>query len=194
MREELNESLEHFRMAAAHAAGGAAHVLAPRLDEAKKAASTGVDTLRDAARDGARQANTLARKDRTKMKKKTAPRRRWPALVSGLLVVGAAAGAVGALFSRRRTRQRWNEYGTPGTGTDLSDDARSMLDSAKTAMDSAKDKAAQALGTASEKLGRDTAAMSENVGQTRPPDLPKGNTLGQYSGQTSGTTSKNSRP
>jgi hypothetical protein len=193
MREELNESFDHLRMAAAHAAGGAAGALAPRLGDAKKAASDSVDTMLDAARESARQANMLAQrgtaKMTTRMRKKPAARRRWPRMASGLLVAGAAAGAAGALVSRRRARRSWNEYGTAGT----TEEARSMLDSAKSAMGTAKEEAAETLGAASERLSRDTGTMSESVGQPRPGDRDKGNTLGQYSGQ-AGTISKNARP
>ncbi len=122
-RDELSESLEHLRMAAAHVASGAAQALAPGLGSAKKAASEGVDSLVEAARDSARSAGAAARKGKAKVMK-TEPakaRRRWPKIASGMLVAGAAAGATGALMSRRRNRQDpWHEYGTsrsqPGIG------------------------------------------------------------------------------
>ena len=110
-------------------------------------------------------------------------RRRWPMMVGGLLAAGAAVGAAGALISRRRSRNRWTEFNTGRTSTTISDDARSMLDSAKSALDNAVD-------NASDKLSN---VKGETAGQgPRPTD--KTNTLGQYSGQTAGASSKNSRP
>jgi hypothetical protein len=124
-REELNESLEHLRMAAAHATSSAAGALAPRFDDARKAATEGFDSLRVVARDSARTANAVARKGKAKLKKKEAPtsRKRWSMVVSGL-AAGVLAGAAAALFSRRRARQeRWHEYGTTRTETGLRDES-----------------------------------------------------------------------
>lgn len=138
MRDELGESLEHLRMAAAHAAGGAAGAFAPRLDDAKKAASDGFDSFIDTARDGARTANAVAHRGKAKMKKKEAAmtRRRWPMVAGGILIAGTAAGAAGVLISRRRERlQKWNEY----------------------AMDTGREKASDP--------SRDTSAVAENTGQ-----------------------------
>jgi hypothetical protein len=166
-------------MAAAHAAGGAAGALAPRLDDAMKAAYEGIDALLDVARDGARQANTVARRGKTKLTKKDTrtARRRWPMMMGGLLVAGAAVGAAGALISRRRSRQKWTEYSTSHSASTIKNDARSMIDNAKSAIDDAVDSAQK--------------PRTEST-TTRPTD--KTNTLGQYSGQTAGTGSKNSRP
>jgi hypothetical protein len=176
MRDELGESLEHLRMAAAYAAGGTAEALAPRLAEAKKAAGEGLDSFVDLARDGAKTARSVARRGTTKMKKKSAQarrRRRWPMLVSGILVAGAAAGTVGALLSRRRT-QRWQEYGAPHHA------AGSMPEPARSAMETGA--AGTAAGTAAGPTGR--------VGAETPREA--GGTLGQY-GQATGTGSRNSR-
>jgi len=119
-RDELSESMDHLRMAAAHAASSAAAALAPRLDTAKKAASEGFDSLVDAARDSARNANVVVRRGKAKVtRKKEAEkaRKRW-STVGGVLVAGAAAGTAGTLFSRWRARQqRWNEYATTPTRT-----------------------------------------------------------------------------
>jgi hypothetical protein len=124
-RDELNESMEHLRMAAAHAASGAAGVLAPRFDDARKAASEGFDSLRVVARDSARTANAVARKGKAKLRKEQAAktRKRWTMVVSGLFA-GVAAGAAAALFSRRRARQdRWHEYGTTRVETGFRDES-----------------------------------------------------------------------
>ncbi|MEE6258615.1 hypothetical protein [Plantactinospora sonchi] len=49
-------------------------------------------------------------------KKKSVLRRRWP-MLTGLLVAGAVAGAVGAVAMRRREQQPWDEY-DPATALD----------------------------------------------------------------------------
>src|SRR5438105_583413 len=68
MREEFGEGFDHLRMAAAHAAGTAAAVLAPRLDQvrdrlveptvhmSKGAARKSASRSKDLARDSARRA------------------------------------------------------------------------------------------------------------------------------------------
>jgi len=113
MREEFGEGLGHLRMSAAHAAGTAAGLIAPRLDS---------------VRASARRANRIARRA-TGQKEESKTAKRWPLLVGGLMIAGAMAGAAGALLSRRQ--ERWIEYGSSGTTTGLRDEARSLADSAR---------------------------------------------------------------
>jgi hypothetical protein len=162
VRDELNESLEHLRMAAAYAAGGAAGVLAPKIGDAqkaaRKAATESIDSLVDVARDGARQAGTVARRGSAKMRRKkpSMARRRWPTMVSGLVLVGGVTAA-GAMIRRRRARQRqWDEYGTvhPHGG---------IKESAKSAMESGRSKASEMLGTAAEKVSPDGPTIPEST-------------------------------
>src|SRR5947207_7069802 len=129
MREELFEGIEHLRLAAAHAAGGAAGAIAPRLDAARDRVepkvSRSVEWITDSARDGARRA---ARKAKGKKRGASMTRSRWPMMIGGLLIAGAAAGAVGALISRRR-QQKWQEFGSssrPAAG--VKQDASALAD------------------------------------------------------------------
>jgi hypothetical protein len=114
LMDELNESYAHLRLAAGHAAGGAAEKLTPTFDRASTwasgSANKGWSTTRDAfaplyhqMRDGAANARKEYRVSSTK-------KNRWPMLV-GLLAAGAAAGAVGAVMARRRqAAAQWDEY------------------------------------------------------------------------------------
>ena len=106
--DELMESYGHLKLAAGHAAGGAAERVTPSYDRARDVASrrwnTTLDTfspLYDQMREGA--AN--ARKE-----KQLSKRKKWPLMI-GLLAAGTAAGAVGAMVARRRrAAAQWDEY------------------------------------------------------------------------------------
>ncbi|HEV7900232.1 MAG TPA: hypothetical protein VGP31_20560, partial [Planosporangium sp.] len=88
MREEFGEGIDHFRMAAAHAAGSAAGAIAPRLDIVReRMIEPTVDRSMDMARDGARRAGTMARRATGKAEPTTA--RRWPRMMGGLVIVAA---------------------------------------------------------------------------------------------------------
>jgi hypothetical protein len=134
VRKELSESLEHLRMAASYAAGGAAKALAPRFDNAKKAANEGFDSLVVVARDGARTANAVAQRGRAKMKRKKAARarKRWPMMVGGTLI---AAGAVGALVTRRRRQPDWDGSATTRSQLKTQDQGLPVYETARSAVD-----------------------------------------------------------
>jgi hypothetical protein len=134
VRNELSESLEHLRMAASYAAGGAASALAPRFDNAKKAANEGFDSLVVVARDGARTANAVARRGRAKMKRKKAARarKRWSLMVGGTLLAGATAGA---LIARRRRQPDWEGRATTRGQLGTQDEGLPVFETARSAMD-----------------------------------------------------------
>jgi hypothetical protein len=167
----------------------------------------------NAAQSSKQQAKGLARKGKTKVTKKESAMagRRWPVLLGGIVLAGAAAGAVGALVKRRRAQRSWDEYdSTRSTG-----DSRAILDTAKNSMDAgigrvssaasaAKDRASDLIGstatTQGDKTSRDasmaTSTMASSPSGTREfkqqnddmfakPSPTPGNT---------GTTGKNSRP
>ncbi|MEV8514964.1 hypothetical protein [Dactylosporangium sp. NPDC051484] len=152
-RDELGESLDHLRMAAAHAADGASGALAPRVDAARRAmkphlesgmsrAKGGVDTVmiiaRDRSRLTGRKAVKTGRKGKVGMTRNgQKSSRRWPTMIGGLLMAGAAVGVASALLRRRRDQQGWDEYGATRTTSD----SGSMLESAKSTMDAGMDKA-----------------------------------------------------
>lgn len=215
MREELNESVEHLRMAAAHAAGGAAEVLAPRLDAARDRVepnlSRSVDwvvvTAGDAARQGKKAARRAAQgnvrkaaqgnaRKATKGKRKgdSMARKRMPMLVGGLLVAGAIAGIAGALMSRRR-QQKWQEYGASEPISGIKQEAKSMVDSATKAgaesvakaADTVKEKATEVArsATSSTSTSPTESARSTDFGQTSDPFTRAGS---------GATVSRNSRP
>ena len=138
-REELGESLGHLRMAAAHAADGAAGALAPRVQYARQAvvsrASDGIESLMSS--NGSRK-KKKARKKGTGMTGK-----RWPMVVGGLLATGAVVGVAGALVKRRRSQPIWDEYGsTRETGEKV--ESRSTMDAgigkASAKVDAAKER------------------------------------------------------
>src|SRR4051812_29857412 len=124
MTEELAQSLDHFRMAAAHAADGTALALTPTVDAAKRSVKPGLRKARGAtvativplalaarssaisARDqagaAARKARKNAGKGKAKLMRKEPSVKRWPMMLGGLVVAGTAIGAVGAIVARRR--------------------------------------------------------------------------------------------
>lgn len=109
LMDELVESYDHLKLAAAHVAGGTAEKLTPTYDRAQGAANRSWSTTRDAFAplyEQMREGAANARKEHEVQQKK----KRWPVLV-GLLAAGAAAGAAGAVVARRRQNAaQWDEY------------------------------------------------------------------------------------
>jgi hypothetical protein len=168
MRDELNQSFDHLRLAVGHAAGGAANLVGPRVGSARRSAKPGlrkanrataatVVPIARAARDGALRG---MREGRAKVTRKEPRVKRWPMMLGGLLIAGAAAGAASAVIARRRAnRGRWEEYGTPTTGRNDSivESAKASTRSAaetgkekvQSLAESAKERAADLTGTSS---------------------------------------------
>jgi hypothetical protein len=194
MREEFGEGFDHLRMAAAHAAGTAAGLIAPRLDIMRERLEPSFDKSKNMARESARRANKVAR--RATGKKEARMAKRWPMVVGGLMVAGVAAGAVGALLSRRRQR-RWNDYGTTGTTTTLSgirDDTRATASSiADTAKEKTSDVLGQMKGT-TETTGTAKANPSPMASSTTTRTGDFGTQAETYKPSSSSTGSRNSRP
>jgi hypothetical protein len=119
-------------------------------------------------------------------------------VVGGLLIAGAAAGAAGALISRRR-QKKWNEY---GTSQSFGGAARSTIDTGiekgSAIADTAKDKATDVLGQMRGTTGSasDRPSPSSDIGATGT-STGRGTEYGSDAfGKTTtgtGTTSKNSR-
>lgn len=87
-RAELSESVDHARRAAGYAAGGVKAAVAP---------------TKDRVREATQRVRNRTRTEETKVSS------RVPKL-AGLLVVGAAIGAVTAFVLRKRRQQQWEEY------------------------------------------------------------------------------------
>jgi hypothetical protein len=107
LADELSQSYGHLKMAAAHAAGGAAERVTPGYDRARGVAGRGWNTTKGAFTplyEQMREGAANARKE-PEMK-----RNKWPFVV-GLVAAGAAAGAAGAMIARRRrVAAQWDEY------------------------------------------------------------------------------------
>ena len=148
-REELTEGIGHLRMAAAHAADGAAGALAPRVDAARKAVKPGLKKAQGAVIGTAMISTAGAQRlaHRGKKKETGMAGKRWPMMVGGLLATGLAVGAASALMKRRRSQNAWDEY----TSTRTSGDAGAMLESAKSSMDAGVDKASKKAEAARER-------------------------------------------
>jgi len=112
LMDELSQSYGHLKMAAAHAAGGAAERVTPSYDKARVMAARRWNTtkgtfspLYDQMREGAANARGTNGRREPEMK-----RNKWPVVI-GLVAAGAAAGAAGAMIARRRrVAAQWDEY------------------------------------------------------------------------------------
>jgi hypothetical protein len=137
VRSELGESLDHFVRAATHAAGGVGASVGPRVETARDYVAPAAERVRSTATDGwqstmaafaplaaaaaerARHAGSATQKASSKRipmmgkKQSRGTRKRW-SFLTGLLVAGAAAGAVGAVLVRRRQQPDWESY-DPGS-------------------------------------------------------------------------------
>jgi hypothetical protein len=188
MREELAESFEHLRLAAAHAANGTAGVVGPRVNAAgesvkpklRKAGGVTVATVAPialAARSTARTAEKAARRGKAKLTRKEPSVKRWPMLLGGLVAAGAAVGVASAVIARRRAnRSQWEEYGTTRSTTGRTD---SMIDSARSTAEagkekvqslaeSAKERAADLMGSTSPRSTVSTTKTGATIGTTGP--------------------------
>jgi hypothetical protein len=112
IRDELGETYAHLRLAASHAAGGAAEKLTPPYDRARFVANRGWVTTKDAFAplyDQVRSGAANARKEYV-VPEMPEKKNRWGALL-GLLAAGATVGAIGAVVMRRRKAEaQWDEY------------------------------------------------------------------------------------
>jgi cytoskeletal protein RodZ len=175
--QELAESYGHLKLAAGHAAGGAAEKLTPPYDKARNTAARGwlstksaFAPLYDQMRDGAANARRGVQV--------SDKRNRWPVLLS-LLAAGAAVGAAGAMIARRRrAAQRWDEfepdelleepgYGrheSPDTVSTVADLTESAAERATSMTSAAKKMTAGAAATVSTQAGKLAERLSESSG------------------------------
>lgn len=151
--DELTESYGHLKLAAGHAAGGAAEKVTPTYDKARLVASRGWHTTKDAFNplySQVKEGAANARKE-TQVSKKN----RWPALV-GLLAAGAAVGAAGAMVARRRriSTTQWDEYEPLPTPEEPAYGSTA---------DSAKDRVSAATSSATKKVTEGAASVADSV-------------------------------
>ncbi|HEX6873724.1 MAG TPA: hypothetical protein VF163_21705 [Micromonosporaceae bacterium] len=106
MLNELTESYGHLKLAAGHAAGGAAEKLTPGYDRARSVAVRGMSSTMGAVA----PLYVQVREGAANARRGTAKPNRWPA-VFGLVAGGLAVGAAGAMVvRRRRSAAQWEEY------------------------------------------------------------------------------------
>lgn len=204
MRDEFTESFEHFRQAVGHAAEGAADLVGPRVGAARRSLRPGLRrangatvaaflpiarAARTGARSGARQAEQVARAaskgarvGKAKLMREEPRVRRWPMMLGGLLVAGAAVGAAGALITRRRAnRNQWEEYGTPrsvtGRADAIADSARSGIRSAGESARSGKEKVQSLAESAKERA-------ADMMGNAKPTPTGAAGTAGSSNSET----------
>ncbi|GAA5189282.1 hypothetical protein GCM10023322_41820 [Rugosimonospora acidiphila] len=194
MRAELGEGIDHLRQAATHAAGGVGATVGPRLSSAmdlvgpgtervRDVASQGWETtvaalapLMDAARLGAIEAGSQTVRARKMMgsNKRSRSSGKRTGMLIGLLVLGAAAGAVGAMAVRRRGRDHWEEYEAGGRGM-AGDQAQSVLDSTRSAMDMAAGKASSGdAASGGAERGDNRSGGSDPASSSRPDRSSRG--------------------
>jgi hypothetical protein len=190
VKDELAQSYEHLRLAAGHAAGGAAEMMTPPYDRARIVATRGWGTTRDAfapfyeqVRDGAanaRRGNVVVVEEKRKS--------RWPTLF-GLLAAGAAVGAASAIAARRRrAASEWDEYEPLGgidTGYGMPESKSSATSRKLT------ESAASVAGSVSSSAGK--IADSLHGRSSRPGD-PMSTAADQMSDGLTDPSRRNSRP
>jgi hypothetical protein len=156
--DELNESYGHLKLAAGHAAGGAAESITPTYDRARNVAARGLVSTRTAfeplytqVREGASQARERAM---------TRKPNRGPMLI-GLLAAGAAVGAAGAIVARRRrAASQWDEYEPLGELEPGYLPSDRMPSSSKP---SAKEKVSQGVAAAAEGVAQKAGKVADSL-------------------------------
>jgi len=160
LMDELVESYGHLKLAAGHAAGGAAERVTPSYDRARDTASRRWHETMDTFAplyDQMRQGAANARKETPVSKRK-----KWPMLV-GLLAAGTAVGAVGAMIARRRrAATQWDEY-EPLPAMD--DAGYSSRESPPTAAKKVSAGAASVADTVSSQAGKLADTLHEKSGR-----------------------------
>jgi hypothetical protein len=172
LRDELAQSYDHLRLAAAHAAGGAAEKATPTYDRARGVANRSWTTTRDAFSPLYEQMRVGAANAR--MERATQRTNRWPVLI-GLLAAGAAAGAAGAVVARRRrAAAEWAEYeplGGVDTGYAMSESKGSTTKRLTEGAASVADSVSAGAGKLAESLhGRSGKSAGMGDVQAAPPE------------------------
>lgn len=175
-KDELTQSYDHLKLAAGHAAGGAAERVGPTYDRARLMAMDRMAMTRGALTplyEQMRQGALNARKGEIAVVRKN----RWP-MLAGLLAAGAAVGAAGAIVARkRRAAAEWDEfeplggieadYGLPehkgSAGKKLTDGAASVAGSVSASASKIADSLHGRSARASDSLSEMKDTMSEQA-------------------------------
>ncbi|MGW0435698.1 hypothetical protein ACWDV4_24540 [Micromonospora sp. NPDC003197] len=202
-KAELNESLDHFRRAATHAAGGVGATLGPRMNAARDyvgptatkvkgkavhgwaATVTALAPLAVAAAEGARHAGSTAQKVKPKnmraMRKKESlmARRRWP-MLTGILAIGTVAGVAGAAAVRRRRQQDWDAYDAGRALESVREDAEAMAAGSTSPLrsESTKTSSGSSNGTAPQATDKPLVKTAEKAAE-KTADRPSPATLAE---------------
>jgi hypothetical protein len=189
LMDELAESANHLRLAAAHAAGGAAEKLTPGYDRARNVAARGWSSTRVAFQPVYEQAREGAANAR-----RTQPghqRSRWT-FVAGILAAGAAVGAVGAVMTRRRHTAAWDEYEPLGaeTGYGTTEEHRMTGATRKVAAGAASvaGSVSNQAGKLADSLQHRSGQAGERIGDAAEQMVSKGGDMAQRAAE--GTASK----
>lgn len=187
VRAELEESLDLFRQAAVHAAGGLGATVGPSYGSARErinsargfvgpttqrlgnVASTSWDStiaaiapIAEAARQGAAKAQKLeVRNSKKRMGRANGgtSSRRVSGRIMIMLAGGAAVGAAGALVVRRRNRARWAEYEPSGPAADMA--SREQVSTSITSW--AKDQSKSAYDSMRQKIHHATGESADKM-------------------------------
>lgn len=195
VREELEVGLDHLRQAATHAAEGVGATVGPRVHAAREVVTPAASRARTAAAGGiaaftplamtaaenARQAGKQAGKQTRRMKRKNAKALRRAVgreergmsrnrKLTGLLMIGVAAGVAGSMIMRKRREREEEQWTTheSSTARSATDAARQMTENAKQMSENAKDKITSATESAKETLknATETAKTAMHSGST----------------------------
>jgi len=194
LMDELAESYGHLRLAAGHAAGGAAERITPGYDKAIDVAHRGWSTTKGAFSplyDQMREGAANARKEHEVKRKK------WPMFV-GLLAAGVAAGATGAIVARRRrAAAQWDEYDPmPGLADSTYGEAKERSAAASQKVASG---AASVADTVSNQAGKIAESLHEKSRAAEGTSKAAGTGTGTFApfaeeSDDASANSKNSRP
>jgi gas vesicle protein len=157
--DELAQSYGHLKLAAGHAAGGAAEKLTPPYDKARNAASRGWISTKDAFTPMYEQMKDGAANARKGADVSDSRKNRWP-MLAGLLAAGAAVGAASAMIAkRRRAAKEWDEF----EPDQMLDETGYGVEGTRPADDTARDKVSTAAHTAGKKVTAGAAAVASGV-------------------------------
>ncbi|MDP9798627.1 hypothetical protein J2S43_007139 [Catenuloplanes nepalensis] len=186
VREELEEGLDHLRQAATHAAEGVGATVGPRVHAAREVVTPAASRARNAAAggiaaftplamsaaDGARQTGKQTRR----MKRKNAKALRRAVgreergmsrnrKLTGLLMIGVAAGVAGSMIMRKRRQREEDQWTTheSSTARSATDAARQMTENAKHMSETAKDSLQSAQGAVAGRIASATESAKHSV-------------------------------